>query len=67
MCPPRSGHVRIADFQTRHDIERRELMKKPDSYTSVCDAIADTPGQAANLRARTELMRQVAAYVKKQG
>jgi predicted XRE-type DNA-binding protein len=27
-------------------------MSKPESYASVWDAIADTPEQAANLRAR---------------
>lgn len=42
-------------------------MKKPESYTSVWDAVADTPGQAANLRARAELMRQIAAIVNKHG
>jgi predicted XRE-type DNA-binding protein len=31
----------------------------------VWDAIADTPGQAANLLARAELMRQIADLVKK--
>ncbi|MCU0246050.1 MAG: XRE family transcriptional regulator [Bryobacter sp.] len=36
------------------------------SYASVWDAIADTPGQAANLRARAELMREISAYVKRQ-
>ena len=41
-------------------------MKKPESYASVWDAIADTPGQAANLRARAELMQQIAAFVKRQ-
>jgi predicted XRE-type DNA-binding protein len=41
-------------------------MKKPESYASIWDAIADTPGDAANLRARTELMRQIAVLVKKQ-
>ncbi len=41
-------------------------MSKPESYDSVWDAIADTPGQAANLRARAELMQQIAAYVKRQ-
>ena len=40
-------------------------MSKAESYTSVWDAIADTPGQAANLRARAELMRQIAALVKR--
>ncbi len=42
-------------------------MKKPESFDSVWDAIADTPGQAANLRARADLMRQLAALVRKQG
>ncbi len=42
-------------------------MRKPESYPSVWDAIADTPGQAANLRARAELMRQLSAFLKKQG
>lgn len=42
-------------------------MKKFESYASIWDAIADTPGQAANLRARAELMRQVAAFVNQQG
>src|SRR5215471_7289974 len=44
----------------------RWKMRKPESYASVWDAIADTPGQAANLRARAELMRQIAALVKKE-
>jgi predicted XRE-type DNA-binding protein len=42
-------------------------LSKPESYDNVWDAIADTPGQAANLRARAELMRQIAALVKKEG
>jgi predicted XRE-type DNA-binding protein len=41
-------------------------MSKPEKYDSVWDALADTPGQAANLRARTELMQQIAAVVKRQ-
>lgn len=39
-------------------------MKKPAKYSSVWDAISDTPAEAANLRARAELMRQIAAIVK---
>ena len=39
-------------------------MSKPEPYASVWDAIADTPGEAANLQARAELMRQIAAIVK---
>jgi len=38
---------------------------KAESYDSVWDAIADTPAQAANLRARAELMRQIAAVIKR--
>jgi predicted XRE-type DNA-binding protein len=41
-------------------------MKKPESYAHVWEAMADTPGQAANLQARSELMRQIAAFVKRQ-
>jgi predicted XRE-type DNA-binding protein len=41
--------------------------RKNDSYESVWDALADTPEQAANLRARAELMQQIAAIVQQQG
>lgn len=37
------------------------------SHASVWDAIADSPEQAANLRARAELMQQIAAIVKESG
>jgi predicted XRE-type DNA-binding protein len=39
-------------------------MSKSETFASVWDALADTPGQAANLRARAELMQQIAAIVK---
>ena len=42
----------------------RQDMSKPESYASVWDAVADTPEQAANLRARAELMRKIAARLK---
>jgi predicted XRE-type DNA-binding protein len=45
----------------------KELTDKSESYASVWDAIADTPEQAANLRARAELMRQIAVIVKESG
>lgn len=38
-----------------------------DTYASVWDALADTPEQAANLRARSELMRQIAKVIKASG
>jgi predicted XRE-type DNA-binding protein len=34
------------------------------TFTSVWDAIADTPEQAANLQARAELMQQISAIIK---
>ena len=37
---------------------------KTKTFSSVWDAIADTPEQAANLQARAELMRQIAAIIK---
>jgi predicted XRE-type DNA-binding protein len=42
-------------------------MKKAERYTSVWDAIADTPEEAANLRARAELMHKIEAIVKESG
>ena len=40
-------------------------MSKPETFASVWDAIADTPEQAANLRARAELMHKIEAHLKK--
>ncbi len=42
-------------------------MSKIEKYASVWDAIADTPEQAANLRARAEIMQKIAAIVEKKG
>jgi len=39
-------------------------MSKSKTYASVWDAIADTPEEAANLRARAELMQKIAALLK---
>ncbi len=38
-----------------------------DTYAAVWDALADTKEQAANLRARSELMQQIAEVVKGSG
>lgn len=42
-------------------------MRKPkvETFASVWDALADTPEEAANLRVRAALMRQIAEIVKK--
>ena len=42
-------------------------MANDKTYSSVWDAIADTPEQAANLQTRAELMRGIAAIIEKQG
>jgi predicted XRE-type DNA-binding protein len=42
-------------------------MTRTETYTSVWDALADTPEQAANLRTRAELMQQIAALVQSSG
>ncbi len=39
-------------------------MNEIETFTSVWDAIADTPEQAANLRARSELIQQIAVIIK---
>jgi len=40
---------------------------KIETFDSVWDALANTPEQAANLRARAELMRQIAAVIEANG
>jgi predicted XRE-type DNA-binding protein len=41
--------------------------QRKDTYASVWDALADTPEQAANLRARADLMRQIAELIAANG
>jgi predicted XRE-type DNA-binding protein len=43
------------------------MKKRANSYVSVWDALADTPEQAANLRARADLMRQIAELIQAEG
>ncbi|WP_255326095.1 hypothetical protein [Thiomonas sp. FB-6] len=40
---------------------------RPDTYKGIWDAIANTPEQAANLRARSDLMRAIAQIVASHG
>ena len=42
-------------------------MAKKKKYASVWDALADNPAEAANLRMRAELMRNIADIVKAAG
>jgi predicted XRE-type DNA-binding protein len=42
-------------------------MSQIENFESVWDAIADTPEQAANLRAQAELMQKIASIVKASG
>ena len=43
------------------------MKKNANTYASVWDALADTPEQAANLRARAELRRQISELIKSSG
>jgi predicted XRE-type DNA-binding protein len=45
----------------------RYEVTKTQEYKSVWDAIADTPEEAGNLRARSELVMQIAAIIKANG
>ncbi len=36
-------------------------------FNSVWDAIEDTPGEAANMKARAELMRTITEYIRNSG
>ena len=38
-----------------------------ETYASVWDALADTPQEAANLKVRSELMSQIAAFIRERG
>lgn len=40
---------------------------KSQKFNDVWDSIADTTGEAANLRAKTELMRQIVVKIKATG
>lgn len=42
-------------------------MKRTKRVTSVWDALADSPAEAASLRIRAELMEQIAALVERKG
>jgi len=43
------------------------MTKRGDTFASVWDALADTPEQAANLRVRADLMRQIAELIEASG
>jgi len=43
------------------------MMSANEQFDSVWDGITDTPEQAANLRARAELMRTIAAIIESNG
>jgi predicted XRE-type DNA-binding protein len=43
------------------------MKRKTETFASVWDALADSPEQAASLRARAELMRQIVRIIKANG
>ena len=44
-----------------------KLQTNPQRFTSVWDAIKDTPGEAAHMKARSELMMAIAENIRKNG
>ena len=48
-------------------VKASRTAKAVETYASVWEAIADTPEQAANLQARSAIMRQIAAIVIESG
>ena len=40
---------------------------KPQRFASVWDAIEDTPGEAAHMKARSELMMAITEHIRKSG
>lgn len=46
---------------------KRKQPAKMQSFSSVWDALADTPEEAANLRARADLMRSLADFIAARG
>ena len=51
-------------MKTAKNATSKKPVQQVESFASVWDAIADTPEQAATLRARSALMRQITAIVK---
>jgi predicted XRE-type DNA-binding protein len=74
LCATRVPEENAGDGQARHRACQKAIHRidercpmtrsKTKTFSSVWDAIADTPEQAANLQARAELMRQIAAIIK---
>lgn len=38
-------------------------MNKVEAYSDVWDALSDTPGEAANMRVKSELMRKIVSII----
>ena len=51
-------------MKTATSTRGKKAVPPTETYASVWDAVADTPEQAANLRARAELMHQITEIVR---
>ena len=58
------GRQPVCRFDARTPMKTK---KRANTFASVWDALADTPEQAANLRARADLMRQIAGLIETNG
>jgi predicted XRE-type DNA-binding protein len=63
---PRARKV-LSLVKRRPAVEKQSASKDAKAFTSVFDAIADTEEEAANLKARAELARQITASFKERG
>jgi predicted XRE-type DNA-binding protein len=52
---------------TKRTVTLSKKARSPQLYGSVWDALADTPEQAANLRARAEIMQLIAQEIERSG
>lgn len=63
---PRARKV-LSLVKHRPVVEKKPASKEPKAFASVFDALADTEEEAANLKARAELARQITFSFKERG
>ena len=64
---PKTSAQDIALASKRYDASYARCEMSKQRFKSVWDAIENTPGEAANMKARAELMRAIAEHVRSSG
>lgn len=62
----KQGRYRVGD-ETLPGITQRAEKMSTKRFTSVWDAIADTPEEAANMKVRSQLMAQLKTFIEQSG